>query len=163
MPQLLIASLVLSLGGCASMCRYTATGQVVVPLSYSESLTPPLAEVISQALKPLGFSRGEEVHIPGYPLGHHRSEPIHDYIDFVVMKPQKFVIRPEVHVLVRVEPRTGAISVSDFLHDATQPESKFVKKVRENVQAALWSAYGVKINIAKDKQNRARCLETAMS
>jgi hypothetical protein len=149
--------LLLSSGGCTWLCHYTASGEVVVPGSASTSLNPPLDDVVAAVIKPLGFSDGHKVHIPGGPLGHYKSEPDHDYVDFEIGVPYKSFFPPENQVLVRTEPATGKFYISDLRHDATQAESEFVKTVRQTIEHQMQSAYGVATDIRKEKVTSAQC------
>ena len=98
------------------------------------------------------------VHVPGYPLGHHKSEPPHDYVDFDINGPNKSFLVSGNHVLVRVEPANRMIYISDLQNDATQKESAFVKTVRESIQRAVQSTYGFGIDIRKDKVTSTQCV-----
>jgi hypothetical protein len=152
LPMLLLLS-----SGCTWLCHYTASGEVVVPFSASTRRKPPLDDVVAAAIKPLGFSDGHKVHIPGYPLGHYKSEPDHDYVDFEIGVPYKSFFPPENQVLVRTEPATGKLYISDLRNNATQAESAFVKTVRQTIERQVQSVYGVATDIRKEKVTSAQC------
>lgn len=153
--------LLLSCGGCTWLCHYTATGQVVVPANATTPVKPPLDEVVATAIHPLGFSDGRMVHIPGDPLGRYKSEPDHDYVDFEFGVTYKSFFPPKNQVLVRTEPMTGKVFISDLRNDATQTEPEFIKSVREAIERQLKSAYGNTTVIRKDKVTSGQCIQNS--
>ena len=156
----LTALMLLSPVSCTSLCHYGASGTVVLPSDAATAVLPTLVEVVDTALKPLGFSDGTKVHVPGGPLGHHKTEPDHDYVDFTIGVPAKMwsLSLPENQVLVRVEAVNAVIYISDLRRDATQDESSFVKTVRESIQHAVQSTYGVTTDFRKLKVTATQCM-----
>lgn len=156
----LLTVLAASSAGCTSLCHYTVSGTVASPPSVSKSLQPPLVDVVRAALRPLGFSGGSDVHNPGYPLGHQKSEPDRDYIDFTIGVPAEFwsLSLPANQVMVRVEPASGNIWISDLKNDATRKESKFVTSVRQSIQHQVLSSYGLTLDMERVHFTSAQCV-----
>ena len=151
------ALVALSSVSCTTLCHYGASGVMVLPSA--TAVLPPLGDVLDTALKPLGFSDGTKVHILGGPLGHYKTDPDHDYVDFTIGVPVKTwsLSLPANQVMVRVEAASGMIYISDLRRDATQNESPFVKTVRESIQREVQSTYGVTMEIRKVKVTGTQC------
>ena len=71
--------------------------------------------------------------------------------------PYKSFFPPENQVLVRTEPATGKLYISDLRNNATQGESAFVKTVRQTIERQVESVYGVATDIRKEKVTSAQC------
>jgi hypothetical protein len=116
---------------------------------------------VATAIRPLGFSGARKVHIPGGPLGHYKSEPDHDYVDFEFGVTYRSFFPPANQVLVRTEPATGKLFISDLRNNAMQSETTFVKSVREAIERQLASAYGSTAVIRKEKVTSGQCIQAS--
>ena len=155
-----LAVALLSGTGCTFLCHYTAAGHVSVPAGAAAADRAPLDKVVADAVRPLGFSDGSKIHIPGYPLGNHKYEPDHDYVDFSIGVPAKVwsFSLPDNQLIVRVEVVSGAVWISDLRHDATQKESSFFKHVRESIRGEVRTAYGTSVDLERVQFTSAQCV-----
>ena len=71
--------------------------------------------------------------------------------------PYKSFFLPDNQVLVRTEPATGKLYISDLRNNATQAESAFVKTVRQTIEREVQSVYGVATDVRKKKVTSAQC------
>jgi hypothetical protein len=162
----LSAAIALCCNGCASMCPYVETGQLV---SAEKGNAPPLADVVGRAIKPFGFfSELPNNPTTDYPTGNSttrdptsssNSPPVsgRGYIDFNHVELAGFSDKHPV--VVSIDPVERRIYITDFASSAAS--DPFVKTVRDAIRQEVVSVYGQQIDIQPPRSGRGawtRCL-----